>query len=402
MPGFDILGGMLASTAGTLAGGFAAQALEKKLHPVTVTKTHYKTSSYLGDMGNAENDLAAAQSQLGQTGVITGVSPQMNAFNTTPSPLDMGFIYPREQLKTLQRGWNLQLEDMNLGHSGYQKLMLEAANQINKGTSEANQTLQPLSGASNAALGQMMQMLGVNYNGVDNSKVDATDILTKTPGYKFALQQGQEAINRGAAATHTLNSANTQIALQQRGQELAKSTYDQYMSNLGGIAQLGMGATTQQAANQIAQGTNLAGLAQAGAQETSNFYNAVGTGQMQYAKDYNTINQNAQYFNANALNNIVTTRLGGQYQVQSAAIGQQGALAAANVGAMNAQANLMNAQTNANQLSYNVFQNQQGGQSYYDTLQANNPAYSNPAHAGTNQLNNILAAQLSNSNYGVF
>jgi len=61
----------------------------------------------------------------------------------------------------------------------------------------------------------------------------------QTPGFKFNLETGTNAINENAAATGTLMSGNTGVALQKFGQGLAENTYQQdyqnalntYMSN---------------------------------------------------------------------------------------------------------------------------------------------------------------------------
>jgi hypothetical protein len=62
-----------------------------------------------------------------------------------------------------------------------------------------------------------------------------------TPGYQFQLQQGTDAINKHAAATGNLLSGNTGKALEDYGQGLASTTYNDrynqalqtYMTNYG-------------------------------------------------------------------------------------------------------------------------------------------------------------------------
>jgi hypothetical protein len=63
----------------------------------------------------------------------------------------------------------------------------------------------------------------------------------QTPGYQFRLQQGTQAIDQNAAANGTLLSGNTGKALEDYGQGLASSAYQQdyqnalntYMTNYG-------------------------------------------------------------------------------------------------------------------------------------------------------------------------
>src|SRR5579872_6847170 len=52
-----------------------------------------------------------------------------------------------------------------------------------------------------------------------------------TPGYQFTLQQGTRALNQNAAANGTLLSGNTGVALQNYGQNLAQTTYQQDYQN---------------------------------------------------------------------------------------------------------------------------------------------------------------------------
>lgn len=77
-----------------------------------------------------------------------------------------------------------------------------------------------------------------------------------TPGYQFQVQQGTRAINQNAAANGTLMSGNTGTALENYGQNLAQTAYQQdynnalntyntnYQSLLGGT-QAGLSSTSQ-------------------------------------------------------------------------------------------------------------------------------------------------------------
>lgn len=61
--------------------------------------------------------------------------------------------------------------------------------------------------------------------------------VTQTPGYQFALQQGNEAINRSAAAKGMLNSGNVLAELAKYGQGMASQGYQQQLNNLQGLMQ---------------------------------------------------------------------------------------------------------------------------------------------------------------------
>jgi hypothetical protein len=52
-----------------------------------------------------------------------------------------------------------------------------------------------------------------------------------TPGYQFQLQQGTQAINQNAAANGTLLTGNTGTALENYGQNLAQTAYQQTYNN---------------------------------------------------------------------------------------------------------------------------------------------------------------------------
>ncbi len=56
--------------------------------------------------------------------------------------------------------------------------------------------------------------------------------LQNTPGYQFQLQQGNAAINAKQAATGSLDSGNTLLALSNYNQGLAGTTYNQAVQNL--------------------------------------------------------------------------------------------------------------------------------------------------------------------------
>jgi hypothetical protein len=60
-----------------------------------------------------------------------------------------------------------------------------------------------------------------------------------SPGYNFSLTQGENAINRNAAATGGLYSTNTLTNENNYAQGVASTQYQSYLSNLLGLANLG-------------------------------------------------------------------------------------------------------------------------------------------------------------------
>ena len=86
--------------------------------------------------------------------------------------------------------------------------------------------------------------------------------LTKMPGYAFQMQQGQQAIEQSAAARGTSLSGATLQSLQGYGQGLASTQFQNYLSQLAGISNMGQAAATG-VANQGASLLSGAGASQA-------------------------------------------------------------------------------------------------------------------------------------------
>jgi hypothetical protein len=70
---------------------------------------------------------------------------------------------------------------------------------------------------------------------------------TKTPGYDFRLQQGQDSMEAGAAARGGLYSGAAMQDLMKFGQDYGSNEYGNYLSRLGARADTGMNAATMNA-----------------------------------------------------------------------------------------------------------------------------------------------------------
>lgn len=89
------------------------------------------------------------------------------------------------------------------------------------------------------------KMRGLQQQGADfsvyqnqlNQLLQNPSSVTQTPGYQFALQQGNEAINRSAAAKGMLNSGNVLAELAKYGQGMASQGYQQQLNNLQSLMQ---------------------------------------------------------------------------------------------------------------------------------------------------------------------
>lgn len=133
------------------------------------------------------------------------------------------------------------------------------------------------------------------------------DDARNSPGYQFELQTGANAIDQNAAATGTLNSGNTGVALQKFGTGLADTTYGDlynralqtYNTNLSSLVsgtQLGETATGQLGQEGESTGGQTANLqlqgGEAQAQQNNNIAQARASGYLGKASAYgNMINQ---------------------------------------------------------------------------------------------------------------
>jgi hypothetical protein len=123
---------------------------------------------------------------------------------------------------------------------------------------------------------------------------------TKTPGYDFRLQQGQDSLQAGAAARGGLYSGAAMRDLTKFGQDYGSNEYGNYLARLGARADTGMGAAQMsgQASQQAAAGVsnalgNIGNAQAAGAIGQANAF----TGGMQnlaglwnYQRNLNTAN----------------------------------------------------------------------------------------------------------------
>ncbi len=84
---------------------------------------------------------------------------------------------------------------------------------------------QPYQQVGSTAAGNLNDLLKQGFTAPTLQQAEAT------PGYQFQLQQGTNAINENAAANGTLMSGNTGVALQNYGQNLAQTAYQQTYNN---------------------------------------------------------------------------------------------------------------------------------------------------------------------------
>lgn len=104
---------------------------------------------------------------------------------------------------------------------------------------EQQAMLQPFVDQTQQSMNQMGVLSGTQ--GAD-AQQQAIDAIQNSPLFQAQLQQGQDAVLQNASATGGLRGGNVQGALAQFSPAMLQSAIQQQMSNLGGIAGMGMGA----------------------------------------------------------------------------------------------------------------------------------------------------------------
>ncbi len=126
---------------------------------------------------------------------------------------------------------------------------------------ETQRLLAPYRGVGEQAIAQYNRLMGLGGEAPDYSTFFAS------PDYLWALQQGQQALERSAAARGGLFSGNTGVALTEFGQGLASQQLGNYMNRLTQLMGIGQSsaAGTAAAGQQTAQGIadSLAGIGDA-------------------------------------------------------------------------------------------------------------------------------------------
>jgi hypothetical protein len=114
----------------------------------------------------------------------------------------------------------------------------------------ATKQLQPYQQAGTDALSRLNALYTGDYSGFNNS-----------PDYKYALDQGEQAINRAASAAGGRLSGNSILALNKNAQGLATQNLGNYTSRLMQLAGMGQGAAGAVANAGLNVGSQVAGLA---------------------------------------------------------------------------------------------------------------------------------------------
>ena len=144
-------------------------------------------------------------------------------------------------------------------------------NTADKATADFNTNYyQPYTGTGTQANTMYANALGLNGAAGNTA---ATNAFQSSPGYQWQLGQGTQAVDRGAAAGGTFGSGNAAIALQNYGQGLANTNYNNWLNNVSGLNSQGLAAATGQTGREQSLANIQTGLGQAQAgviQNTTN------------------------------------------------------------------------------------------------------------------------------------
>ena len=141
---------------------------------------------------------------------------------------------------------------LSIGRDGGLASLGNARNDVLDSYQNVGDTHENILQRSDAAEGKIADMLGVGENEYDPNE------LTKTPGYKFQLDQGNRALQNSAVGTSL--SGDQARKTVQYGQNFAKSYFSKRISDLNILAQLGSFSRGQFTTATSAAGGQLAAL----------------------------------------------------------------------------------------------------------------------------------------------
>lgn len=131
----------------------------------------------------------------------------------------------------------------------------KAVNTVTQAGTKAAGQYAPYQALGTGATTQLEKLLGIK-----GGSAGALKTLESTPGYQFALKQGDQGTINAATATGMNLSGNTLEGLSQFNKGLASQTFNSDVSNLEGAAGLGLNAAGGAANANLATGQTVAGL----------------------------------------------------------------------------------------------------------------------------------------------
>lgn len=120
------------------------------------------------------------------------------------------------------------------------------SNALMKYMYDTNRTdLTPYRQVGGGALNMLAAMSGLNPDGTQRTGGADFSAFTNSPGYQFALDQGQQSLQRQLAASGMSGSGAAMKEAQRYGQGVAGQQFGGYMNRLANLAGVGQSATNQ-------------------------------------------------------------------------------------------------------------------------------------------------------------
>ena len=128
---------------------------------------------------------------------------------------------------------------------------------------DTQHNFEPYLGIGKGAINQLGGMYGIGPNAHTPGQSDFSQ-FTASPDYQFALQQGQQALDRQGAASGGFLSGGQLKAGQQFGQGLASQQFGNYFNRLMSLATIGQNSAANAATSGGTQANNIASTQLAG------------------------------------------------------------------------------------------------------------------------------------------
>lgn len=210
---------------------------------------------------------------IGAVGNIAGSIISSNASSNAAQAQEQAAQNANQtQLAELQASAGLQTPGRNLGY-GADSLLAQLFGIPNPNAASttnmygANSSLNAIGGLPGTLGSGGTSITGASAGGTGNNTSGAPAAgangsanysnFYNTPGYQFALQQGQQSVNRAAAATGGLYSSTTLNQLDQNAQGYASQNYNNYVQQLMGLAGIGGSATASTVGSATTAGNNI-------------------------------------------------------------------------------------------------------------------------------------------------
>lgn len=279
-PGFGVGGSNALSTGATGLGG-----------------SNFLTGG-LGSAGSALGGVGAAAGSLLGGGSITSGLGTIGSFlgNNAGTLLNIG--------GTLLSGYLGSQASDHAADAEIEAAKIASATQLGM-YNQNREDLAPWRNVGGGAINKLGGLYGIGPDGKPLAQgafgPDQIAEFERSPDYAFAVDQGQKAVDRSAAARGHLYSGAQMQANQKFGQGLGTQNYNNYANRLAALAGVGQSATTttgefgQNAANNIAQNQMAQGNARASGYlgGANSWANAINNGLSFYGNQQQT----------NALNN---------------------------------------------------------------------------------------------------